>query len=116
MQWQKINQQVLTSRMFKSAVPIYMREEMTGTKEQSFVVIHGMEANLLKDREQFDKWKLTISEQIAEQKETLSELEKSEEMLRRMMKEIDLLSEMELCVDLKLVIEQQDMLLSLIHI
>ena len=27
-QWQKINQQVLSGRMFKSPVPIFLREEM----------------------------------------------------------------------------------------
>ncbi len=89
-QWQKINQQVLSGRMFKSPVPIFMREEMNSDNHQpSFVIINGTEKELLSDKNQFTHWKISIAKQIEEKKDTLIEIEKTENSLRRMLKEID---------------------------
>lgn len=89
-QWQKINQQVFSGRMFKSPVPIFLREEMNNEQNQpSFVIIHGTEKELLTDKNQFTNWKIKIAKQIEEKKDTLIELEKTETSLRRVLKEID---------------------------
>src|SRR3954467_3588424 len=89
-QWQKINQQVLSGRMFKSPVPIFMREEMKSDDHQpSFVIVNGTEKELVTDKNQFTNWKIKITKQIDEKKETLIEIEKTETSLRRMLKEID---------------------------
>lgn len=89
-QWQKINQQVLSGRMFKNPVPIFMREEMnSGNHGSSFVIINGTEKELLSDKNQFSHWKIKIAKQIEEKKDTLTEIEKTETSLRRMLKEID---------------------------
>ena len=89
-QWQNINQQVLSGRMFKSPVPIFMREEMNSENHQpSFVIINGTEKELLTDKNQFTNWKIKIAKQIEEKKDTLIEIEKTETSLRRMLKEID---------------------------
>lgn len=89
-QWEKINQQVLSSRMFKSPVPIFMREEMaTENSGALFVLINGTEKELLTDKNQFTDWKIKLSKQLEEQKETLVEIEKTEVAFRRILKEID---------------------------
>ena len=90
-QWQKINQQVLSGRMFKSPVPIFLREEMNNSEndQPSFVIINGTERELLTDHTQFTNWKIKIAKQIEEKKETLVEIEKTETTLRRILKEID---------------------------
>ena len=89
-QWQKINQQVLSGRMFKSPVPIFLREEMNSENhQQSFVIINGTEQELLTDKNQFTNWKIKIAKQIDEKKDTLLEIEKTETSLRRILKEID---------------------------
>jgi hypothetical protein len=101
-QWQKINQQVLTGRMFKSPVPIFLREEMNGEKhQQSFVIINGTENGLLSDKNQFTSWKITIAKQIEEKKDTLVELEKTETSLRRILKEVDRFISSELSSDIE---------------
>lgn len=89
-QWQKINKQVLSGRMFKSPVPIFLREEMTKGNEQSvFVMINGKETELLTNKNQFTNWKISIAKQIEEKKETLAEINKTETSLRNILKEID---------------------------
>ena len=71
-QWQKINQQVLSGRMFKSPVPIFLREEMNSEIDHpSFVIINGTERELLTDKNQFTNWKIKMAKQIEEKKETL---------------------------------------------
>ncbi|MGM9929983.1 MAG: hypothetical protein ACI35P_18745 [Bacillus sp. (in: firmicutes)] len=106
-QWEKINQQVLTGRMYKAAVPIFMREEMTGTEMHSFVIVHGTERALLADKSSFMNWKLQIGKNMEEKKDILSELEKTEESLRRILKEIDRLTGIELCSEIKQAIQQE---------
>ncbi|MFZ7943613.1 hypothetical protein [Neobacillus sp. 19] len=107
-QWQKINQQVLSGRMFKSPVPIFMREEMNNEKlPSSFVVINGTEKGLLNDKNQFINWKIKISTQIEEKKDTLIELEKTETSLRRMLKEIDRFVTSDLSSDIEKAIKQE---------
>ena len=89
-QWQNINQQVLSGRMFKSPVPIFMREEMNSENHQpSFVIVNGTEKELVTDKNQFTNWKIKITKQIDEKKDILIEIEKTETSLRRMLKEID---------------------------
>ena len=89
-QWQNINQQVLSGRMFKSPVPIFMREEMNSENHQpSFVIVNGTEKELVTDKNQFTNWKIKIAKQIDEKKDILIEIEKTETSLRRMLKEID---------------------------
>ena len=113
-QWQKINQQVLSGRMFKSPVPIFLREEMNSENHQpSFVIINGTEKELLIDKNQFTNWKIKIAKQIEEKKETLIEIEKTETSLRRILKEIDRFLSTELAVDIERAFNQeQDSLLS----
>ncbi|KAA9012109.1 coiled-coil domain-containing protein [Niallia endozanthoxylica] len=107
-QWQKINQQVLSGRMFKSPVPIYLREDMNKDKHQSsFVLINGIEKGLLTDKNQFIDWKIKITKQIEETKETLTELEKTETSLRRILKEIDRLLSGNLSSDIEKTIHQE---------
>jgi hypothetical protein len=113
-QWQKINQQVLSGRMFKSPVPIFMREEMNSDNHQpSFVIINGTEKELLSDKNQFTQWKISIAKQIEEKKETLIEIEKTENSLRRMLKEIDRFLSGELSSDIvKKLNQEQNALLA----
>ncbi|WHY69031.1 hypothetical protein [Neobacillus sp. SuZ13] len=107
-QWQKINQQVLTGRMFKSPVPIFMREEMNSENHQpTFVIINGTEKELLSDKNQFTSWKITIAKQIDEKKDTLLEIEKTEISLRRILKEIDRFLSSELSSDIEKVLNQE---------
>ena len=102
-QWQKINVQVLSGRMFKSPVPIFLREEMNTSEidHPAFVIINGAERELLTDPSQFTNWKSKMEKQIEEQKETLDELGKTEAALRRTLKEIDRFLSNELCIDLE---------------
>ncbi|WP_045522213.1 hypothetical protein [Neobacillus niacini] len=114
-QWQKINQQVLSGRMFKSPVPIFMREEMNSVNHQpSFVIINGTEKDLLSDKNQFTNWKVKIAKQIEDKKDTLFEIEKTETSLRRILKEIDRFLSSELSSDIeKSFNQEQNALLSL---
>ncbi len=107
-QWQKINQQVLSGRMFKSPVPIFLREEMNSENHQpSFVIINGTEKELLTDKNQFTNWKIKIAKQIEEKKETFIEIEKTETSLRRILKEIDRFLSRELAVDIERAFNQE---------
>ncbi|WP_144552383.1 hypothetical protein [Bacillus sp. X1(2014)] len=107
-QWQKINQQVLTGRMFKSPVPIFMREEMNSENHQpTFLMINGIEKELLSDKNQFTSWKITIAKQIDEKKDTLLEIEKTEISLRRILKEIDRFLSSELSSDIEKALNQE---------
>ncbi|MGG1674164.1 hypothetical protein ACIFOT_00270 [Neobacillus sp. NRS-1170] len=114
-QWQKINQQVLTGRMFKSPVPIFLREEMNSEHHQpSFVIINGTEKELLSDKNQFTSWKIKIAKQIEEKKDALDEIEKTEASLRRILKEIDRFLSSDLSIDIeKALYQEQNSLLSL---
>ncbi len=114
-QWQKINQQVLSGRMFKSPVPIFVREEMTNEHHQpSFVIINGTEKELLTDKNHFTSWKIQIAKQIEDKKDTLVEMEKTETSLRRILKEIDRFLSSELSSDIETaIIKEQNALLSL---
>ena len=100
-QWQKINQQVLKGRMFKSPVPIYMREEMQGEDKSSFVVIHGTEETLLTNYQAFSAWQTEMTKQIEEKRDTLNEISKTENELRRTIKDIDRLSAGTLCIEIE---------------
>ncbi|MEH6943146.1 hypothetical protein [Bacillus sp. JJ722] len=111
-QWEKINQQVLASRMFKSPVPVYMREEMTGTTQQSFVIINGDERGLFTSKNAFIKWKASIAEQIEDKKDTLIELEKTESSLRHILKEIDRLAASELCSEIDTLLKNEEIAIS----
>jgi hypothetical protein len=107
-QWQKINQQVLSGRMFNSPVPIFLREEMNGEHHQSsFVIINGTEKELLSDKHQFTNWKISIAKQIDEKKETLTELEKTETSLRRILKESDRFLSGDLAFDMERALYQE---------
>ncbi|WP_394137173.1 coiled-coil domain-containing protein [Cytobacillus oceanisediminis] len=107
-QWERINQQVLAGRMFKSPVPIFMREEMTGENQQgSFVMITGTEKELLTDKNQFTNWKIKIAKQIEEKKDTLAEIEKTETSLRRILKEIDRFLANDLASDIDRTLNQE---------
>ncbi|MBO1511358.1 hypothetical protein [Metabacillus bambusae] len=113
-QWQKINQQILSGRMFKSPVPIFLREDMNKENQQpSFVIIHGTEKDLLTAKNQFTNWKIQIAKQIEEKKDTLIEIEKTETSLRRILKELDrfLLSELSSDIE-KAFNQEQNVLLS----
>ncbi|EKN70659.1 hypothetical protein BABA_04429 [Neobacillus bataviensis LMG 21833] len=114
-QWQKINQQVLTGRMYKSPVPIFLREEMNSQKHQSsFVIINGTEKELLSDKNQFTSWKIKIAKQIEEKKDTLIEIEKTETSLRHILKELDRFLSSELSSDIeKAFSQEQNVLFSL---
>ncbi|WP_042347806.1 hypothetical protein [Bacillus massiliigorillae] len=111
-QWEKINQQVLTSRMFKSPVPIYMREEMSGGTDHSFVVVNGSERGLLTSKTAFLNWKASSLEQMEEKKETLFEIEKTEVSLRRILKEIDRLAASELCSEINQALQNEEAAIS----
>ncbi|MCM3569282.1 hypothetical protein [Neobacillus mesonae] len=113
-QWQKINQQVLSGRMFNSPVPIFLREEMKKDRDQaSFVIINGTEKALLTDKNQFTSWKISIAKQIEEKQETLVEIEKTEESFRQILKEIDRFLSGELSIDLERILSrEQNALLS----
>lgn len=107
-QWHKINQQVLSGRMFKSPVPIFLREEMNNDHEElSFVIINGTERDLLTDKNQFTSWKIEIAKQIDDKKEILVEIEKTETSLRGILKEIDRFSSSELSSDYEKAINQE---------
>jgi len=107
-QWQKINQQVLSGRMYKSPVPIFLREEMNSKNDEpSFVILNGTEKGLLTDKHQFTNWKIQIAKQIEEKKETLVEIEKTEIVLRRMLKDIDRFSSRDLSSDIDREINQE---------
>ncbi|MEH7224684.1 hypothetical protein V7112_12820 [Bacillus sp. JJ1566] len=107
-QWQKINTQVLSGRMFKSPVPIFLREEMSSEKQQlSFVVINGTEQELLTDKNQFTKWKIQIAKLIEDKKDTLGEMEKTEGSLRRILQEIDRFLSGELSSDIEKTLHQE---------
>ncbi|WP_318504036.1 hypothetical protein [Bacillus sp. T3] len=107
-QWQKINQQVLTGRLFNSPVPIFLREEMNSDGQpSSFVIINGSEKELLTDKNQFNNWKIKIANQIHEKKDTLIELEKTEILLRRMLKEIDRFLSGELSSEIEKALNQE---------
>jgi hypothetical protein len=107
-QWQKINQQVLSGRMFKSPVPIFLREEMNIENQQlSFVIINGTENELLTDKNHFTNWKIKIAKQIEEKKDTLIEMNKTETSLRRLLKEIDRFLSSELAVDIEKAFNQE---------
>lgn len=114
-QWQKVNRQVLSGRMFKSPVPIFLREEMNSELHQpSFVIINGTEKELLSDKNQFTSWKIKIAKQIEDKKDTLIEIEKTETSLRRILKEIDRFSSSELSSDIeKKITQEQNTLLTL---
>ena len=107
-QWQKINQQVLKGRMYKSPVPIYMREEMQGEDRPSFVIIHGTEENLLTDYQAFAAWQTEMTKQIEEKRDTLNEMTKTENALRRTLKDIDRLSAGTLCVEIEKSIQMEE--------
>ncbi len=112
-QWQKINQQVLSGRMFKSPVPIFLREEMhSENHQQSFVIINGTEQELLTDKNQFTNWKIKIAKQIDEKKDTLLEIEKTETSLRRILKEIDRFISSELSSDIEKALNQEQNVLT----
>ncbi|USK51819.1 hypothetical protein LIT38_10400 [Bacillus sp. CMF12] len=113
-QWEKMNKQVLAGRMFKSPVPIFMREEMTGENQQnSFVMITGTEKELLTDKNQFTNWKIKIAKQIEEKKDTLLEIEKTESSLRRILKEIDRFLSHDLAGDIeRALLQEKEALLS----
>ncbi|MEH7387384.1 hypothetical protein V7147_18495 [Bacillus sp. JJ1521] len=107
-QWQKINTQVLSGRMFKSPVPIFLREEMKSEKQHlSFAVINGTEQELLTDKNQFTKWKIQIAKQIEDKKDTLGEMEKTEGSLRRILQEIDRFLSGELSSDIEKALQQE---------
>lgn len=79
-QWEKINKQVLSGRIYKSPVPIFMREDMAVENQQNaFVMITGTEKELLADKNKFTNWKIQIAKQIEDQKDTLAELEKQKQ-------------------------------------
>ncbi|MED4205430.1 hypothetical protein [Neobacillus mesonae] len=113
-QWEKINQQVLSGRLFHSPVPIFLREEMNQERDQaSFVILNGTEKALLTDKNQFTSWKINIAKQIEEKQETLVEIEKTEGSYRRILKEIDRFLASELSIDLeRTLIQEQNALLS----
>jgi hypothetical protein len=113
-QWQKINVQVLSGRMYKSPVPIFMREEMNNEQQpSSFVVMNGTEKELLGDKNHFTNWKIKIAKLIEDKKETLFEIEKTEASLRRILKEIDRFLSRELSSEIeKAMNEEQNALLS----
>lgn len=106
-QWQKINQQVLSSRKFNSPVPIFLREEMNSNDSvpSSFVIINGTERELVTDKNQFTNWKIKIAKQIDEKKDTLIEIEKTESTLRRILKEIDRFLSKDLAIEIERAIQ-----------
>ena len=59
--------------MFKSPVPIFLREEMNNSENDhpAFVIVNGTERELLTDHSQFTSWKSKMAKQIEEKKETL---------------------------------------------
>ncbi|RBP95449.1 chromosome segregation ATPase [Cytobacillus firmus] len=113
-QWEKMNKQVLAGRMFKSPVPIFMREKMAGKNQQdTFVMITGAEKELLTDKNQFTNWKIKIAKEIEEKKDTLIEMEKTESSLRRILKEIDRFLSNDLAGDIeRTLLQEKEALLS----
>ena len=109
-QWQKINQHVLSGRMFKSPVPIFLREEMNNSENDhpAFVIVGGTERELLTDHTHFTNWKIEMEKQIEDKKETLVEMEKTEATLRRMLKEMDRFLANELSIDMEKAIQQEE--------
>ena len=101
-QWDKINTQLLSGRMYKSPVPIFLREEMTSASDQtSFVILNGTEKELIIDKHYFSDWKVEIAKRIEEKKTTLSEMEKTETTYRQILKEIDRFLSGELSSDIE---------------
>ncbi len=109
-QWQKVNQQILSVRMFNSPVPIFLREEMHNSENAlvPFVIINGTERELLTDKNQFNNWKIKIAKLIEEKKDTLIEIEKTENSLRRILKEIDRFLSNALSTDMEKSITQEE--------
>lgn len=113
-QWEKINQQLLTQRLFHSPVPIFLREGMKGTSEQAaLVVLNGTEKELLIDKNQFSNWKIQIEKAIEEKIHTLDELEKTETAYRRLLKEIDRFVSGELSVTIEKALDAEKSALQL---
>ncbi|WP_338472440.1 hypothetical protein R4Z10_06765 [Niallia sp. XMNu-256] len=107
-QWQRVNQQFLSGRLFNSPVPIFLREEMNSDHHPAtFVILNGTEKGLLTNRSQFTDWKIEIAKQIDEKQETLIEIEKTETSYRRMLKEIDRFLSSELSSELEKALDQE---------
>ncbi|MBP2240938.1 uncharacterized protein YkuJ [Cytobacillus eiseniae] len=109
-QWQKINHQILSVRKFNSPVPIFLREEMNKSNtnaEEGFVLLYGTERELLTDKQSFTNWKIKISKQIEEKMDTLNEIEKTENALRRILTEIDRFLSKNLSIDIEKAISQE---------
>ncbi|WP_428911691.1 hypothetical protein [Niallia sp. Krafla_26] len=107
-QWQKINVQLLSGRMFNSPVPIFKREDINSDPHaSSFVILNGTEQNLLGDKHQFNDWKIEIEKRIDDKKETLMEMEKTETSYRRILKEIDRFLSSELSSDIEKTLNQE---------
>lgn len=100
-QWQKINQQLLSGRMFKSPVPIFLREEMNKDKELSFVLINGAEQQLLLNEQHFLKWKDNMGKEIESKKEALGEIEKTEHSLLQTLKNMERTASGQLSIELE---------------
>ncbi|MGY3717490.1 hypothetical protein ACWE42_18425 [Sutcliffiella cohnii] len=112
-QWDKVNQQVLAGRMYKSPVPIFLREEMKNDKHAStFVIINGNEKELVTNKNNFTNWKIEIAKQLEEKKETLTEMDKTEATLRHILKEMDRFLSRELSSDIEKVLTQETNALS----
>ena len=109
-QWKKINVQVLSGRLFKSPVPIFLREEMNNADDDqpSFILINGKERELITDHSQFTNWKIKVEEEIEDKNEALVEIAKTETTLRRILKEIDRFLANELSIDIEKAIHQEE--------
>ena len=114
-QWKKINHHLLQGKIFRSPVPIFLREEMKDGDQASFVVIDGEERDLLMDRQSFAKWKSQMAKQIDEKKEALDEFMKTERSIRRLIKDIDRMADADLCMDLTKQMEKQEALIDSAH-
>ena len=107
-QWEKVNQQILSGRMFKSPVPIFLREEMNNDALKSpFVIINGTEKELLSDKNQFSNWKIKMEKQIEDKKDSLSEIGKTEIAIRRILKEVDQFLTNELSSEIQKKLDQE---------
>ena len=114
-QWEKINHHLLQGKIFRSPVPIFLREVMKDGDQASFVVIDGEERGLLVDRQSFMKWKSQMAKQIDEKKEALEEFIKTERSIRRLIKDIDRMADAEICMDLSKQMEKQEALIDSAH-
>ncbi|WP_462405130.1 coiled-coil domain-containing protein [Gracilibacillus sp. Marseille-QA3620] len=110
-QWEKINHHLLQGKIFRSPVPIFLREEMKDGGTDSFVIIDGEERDLLMDRQSFAKWKTSMAKQIEEKKEAIQEFAKTEQAIRRLTKDIDRMTDADLCTDLLRQMEKQEALI-----